>query len=81
MLNVRGKTTPMGKRGHVLALASLTGARINLTAILLNSQVKRSACSNIITEYGGSYIQKYNDWFGGSAIWERRDTTKLKDLR
>lgn len=80
MLNVRGKTTPMGKRGHVLALASLTGARrINLTEILLNSQVKRSACSNIITEYGGSYIQKYNDWFGGSAIWERRDTTK--DLR
>jgi hypothetical protein len=51
MLNVRRKTTTVAKRGQIVALASLEGARrMRLAEISANTGVTISTCSNIISE-------------------------------
>jgi hypothetical protein len=59
MLNVRmGKTTTLAKRCQVVGLAALEGVRrMTLTEISANTGVKRSTCSNIISEASRRYLE------------------------
>lgn len=48
---LKHKTTPMGKRGQILALASLTGTkRMTMREIAANTQIQLATCGNIIRE-------------------------------
>lgn len=51
MFQARGQTTPMSKRGQILAYATLNGARrMSLKEISANSGVTLTTCGNIIRE-------------------------------
>lgn len=51
MLRAKGKTTPIGKQGQILAYASLQGARrMGLKEISVNTGISLVTCSNIIRE-------------------------------
>ncbi|KAL0631988.1 hypothetical protein Q9L58_009139 [Maublancomyces gigas] len=45
------KTAPMGKRGQILVLASLTGAkRMTMREIATNTQIPLATCGNMFQE-------------------------------